>query len=111
MHDIDFRVRCADRCCEVLPDEPILAECIVEELLCRVLSTLFEVVLVDDVSLTFPPASAHQDSTIMLALHAQGCNPFPLPTLANLDCMIEDRLSCALVELFGSLHVERFAVR
>jgi hypothetical protein len=105
MHSIDFRIRCSDRCCEVLPDDTTLAECVVEELFYRVLSTFFDVVIIDEVSITFPP----QDSTITLLLRAQGYDPFPLPALANLDCMIEDRLSCALVELFGSLHVESFA--
>lgn len=111
MHEIDFCVRCPDRCCEMLPDNPVLAECIVEDLLCRELSTLFEVVLVDDVSISFPSARSSRDEPITLTLRAQGCDPFPLPALTNLDCVIEGRLSCALVELFGSLNVERCAVR
>ena len=111
MHDIAMQIRCSNRYCEVLPDDVTMAECAVEELLSRVLLTFFEVVCVKDVSLTFWPASADQASSITISLQAQGYDPLPSLTLDYLDCAIVEQVSRALVELFGSLNVERFAMR
>lgn len=108
MHDIAMLIQCPDSGCEVLAEDLVMAECMVEELVSQVLSTLFQVVLIEHVSLTFSPGSANQQALITLSLHALGCES--LPTMALLAYTIEERLSCALVELFGSLNVERFAV-
>jgi hypothetical protein len=111
MHDIAIRVRCSNRYCEVLPDDVPMAECAVEELLSRVLLTFFEVVLVRDVSLMFWSASNDQESSIAISLQAEGYDPLPDLGLDYLDCAIVEQVSHALAELFGSLHVERFAMR
>lgn len=111
MHDIDVRIRCLNRYCEVLPEHVTLAECLLEELLSRVLTAFFEVVLIGDVTLAFWPASLGQTSSITLGLRAQGYNLLSPQSLDALDHAIRERLLAALVELFGSLRVERFAVR
>lgn len=110
MHDndryaIDLLVRCSKRYCEVLPEDVTMAECVVEELSYRVLATFFDVVFIDNVTVTFPP---DRDAPITISLQAQGFDP--LLVLEHLDCTIEEKLSCALVELFDSLNVERFAL-
>lgn len=102
---IDLLVHCARRYCEVLTDDVIMAECVVEDLFARVLATLFEVVCIEDVSVAFP---AHHAEPITISLRAQGLEPSP--ALEHLDCTIEEKLTCALAELFDSLNVERFAV-
>ncbi len=110
MHDIAMTVQCPDRWCEILPNDLTIAEYLVEELVAHVLSTLFQVVLIEDISLISLPVPVHQGALITLSLHALGGDPLP-PVVRDLfDCTIEERLSCALVEIFGSLHVERFAV-
>jgi hypothetical protein len=111
MHDIAIRIRCSSRYCEVLSDDVPMAECAVEELLSRVLLTFFEVVLVRDVSLMFWPASDDQEASIAISLQAEGYDPLPDLGLDYLDCAIVEQVSHALTELFGSLHVERFAMR
>lgn len=110
MHDIAMLIQCPERRCEIQPGERALTECLIEELISCVLSTLFQVVLIEDVSLVLPATPVHQETQITLSLHALGYEP--LSTIApNLfDYVVEDRLSCALIELFGSLHVQRFAV-
>jgi hypothetical protein len=110
MHDIAMLIQYPDHWCEVISDDLAAAECLVEELVSHVLSTLFQVVLIEDVSLLFPHPHAHQDALTTLSLHALGCDPLPLVAHKRLDYIIEERLSRALVELFGSLNVERFAV-
>lgn len=111
MHDIDVRIRCPNRYCEVLPENVILAECLLEELLYRVLATFFEVVFIGDVALAFWPASIGQSSSITIGLRAQGYSLLSPLSLDVLDRAIRERLLGALVELFGSLRVERFALR
>lgn len=111
MHDIAMRIRCTNQYCEVPPDDPHLAECVVEELLAHVLLTFFEVVSVQHVSLTLQPAPIAQPASISLSLQAQGYNPLPACATDYLDCALVEHISRALTELFGSLNVERFALQ
>lgn len=112
MHDIAMLIRCPARRCEIQPGDLALAECLVEELVSNVLTALFQVVVIEDVSLILPVSHTHTDpdAPIKLSLHAQGYDPLPKVPARLLDYIIEEHLSCALIELFGSLHVERFAV-
>lgn len=110
MHTISMLIQYPERWCEVLPDNLATTECLVEELVSLVLSTLFQVVLIEEVTLLFPPSHTQQNELIKLSLHAQGGDPLPLISHNHLASIIEERLSCALVELFGSLSVEGFAV-
>ncbi len=110
MHDIAMLIQCPEHWCEIQPGERALAECLVEELIACVLSTLFQVVLIEDVSLILPAYSVHQETLVTLSLHALGYDPLTTVARNLFDYIIEERLSSALIELFGSLHVERFAV-
>ena len=110
MHNIDLLARCSKRYCEVLPDDIIMAECMVEELFGRVLSEFFEVVLIGDVSLSFWPAFDTQSSPIAVSLRAQGCDPLSQQGSDYLGSTIEEQLAGALSELFGSFCVERFSM-
>lgn len=107
---IDVLFQSPDRFCEVWSGDIPTGECAVEEMASLALLTIFDTVLIEDVSVTFPPAHARPDSPIAIAIRAQGCDPLPMVDLAHLDCAIEDRLACAMVELFGSLNVERCTV-
>jgi hypothetical protein len=110
MSEIDIILRCTDRFCEVTADNITEAECAVEEMTSLALLEIFEHVLVEDVTVRFSPSSVWQEAEIMLAIHAQGIQPLPSIDVATLDCTIEDRLLCVLIELFGTLNVERCAV-
>jgi hypothetical protein len=111
MHEIDVRVRCSGRYCEVLPEKAILGECMLEELLYRVLAPFFEVVFIEDVTLAFWPAAEEQTPAITISLHAQGHELLSARSLDYLAWTIKGRLTQALAELFGSPYMERFAVR
>lgn len=110
MHDIDLLARCSKRYCEVLPDDIIMAECMVEELFGRVLCKFFDVVLIGDVSLSFWPTSGTQPSPIAVSLRAQGYDPLSRQNSNYLEIAIAEQLSGALSELFGSFNVEHFAM-
>ena len=105
---IDAFFQCLDHYCEV---DPCTSEPMVEELVSLALTTLFESVLVQEVSVIFPPASVSSDSFISVLIRAQSCEPLPTIDCMHLDCVIEDCLSNTLRELFGSLEVKRCLVR
>jgi hypothetical protein len=111
MHDIDLLVQCFNRYREVLSDDVTTAECMIEELFAGVLSTFFEFVVIERVALTFWPTSFSSASAITLFLRAQGEQLLLPIAVEHLDCAVEERLLCTLGELFGSLNVERFALR
>jgi hypothetical protein len=110
MHDIAMIVQCPDRWCEILPTDLGRAEYLVEELVAHVLSTLFQVVLIEDISLGVQSVHVEQDALITLSLHVLGCDPLSSATCDLFTDTIETRLSGALGEIFGLLHVQRFAV-
>ncbi len=111
MHEIDVRVRCSSRHCEVLPENAILGECILEELLYRVLTPFFEVVFIEDVTLAFWPAAWGQSPAMTVSLRAQGHELLSARSLDYLAWIIKKRLTQALAELFSSPYLERFVVR
>lgn len=110
MHDIDLLARCSKHYCEVLPDDISMAECMVEDLFGRVLSQFFEVVLIGSVSLSFGSARDTQSSPLAITLRAQGYDPLSAQNCDYLGYAIQEQLSGALSELFGSFCVERFSM-
>lgn len=110
VHDIDVLLRCGDRFCEVPSTNIPLAELVVEERASLELITLFEEVRMGNVSVTFQAATAESEAEIVISIRAYAYGPLPSLDLAHLDCAVEDRLSCSLIELFGMLSVERCAV-
>ena len=66
---IDLSIRCPKRRCEVLLDDLTTAESLVEELFAQVLTTFFETVFIDDVTLKLSP---EREIPITITLRAQG---------------------------------------
>lgn len=100
-YTIDLAINCPKRRCEVMLDNMTTAECLVEDLCSQALTSLFDTVLIDDVSIKF---NEDREVPISIALRAQGIEP--LRTTQNLDIIIEEKLTCALAEIFDTLHVE-----
>lgn len=110
MHEIDVRVRCSNRHCELVPENALLGECVLEELLYRVLAPFFDVIFIEDVTLAFWPTASGQVPTTTIALRAQGHDLLSLRSLEHLTRTIEQQLTRALCELLGSPCVERCAI-
>jgi hypothetical protein len=110
IYQIDARFYCPNRFCEVRSDDSASTESVVEELISMALLTLFERIQVENVSVDFPLISTRTDEQILISIQAQGEEPFSGVEPDSLDGMIEDRLSCVLLELFGLLDVERCAI-
>jgi hypothetical protein len=111
MHEIDVRVRCSNRYCELVPENAIMGECVLEELLYRVLAPFFDVIFIEDVTLAFWPTASGQVPATTIALRAQGHDLLSSPSLDHLTWTIKERLTQALTELLGSPYVERCAIR
>lgn len=101
--EINVVFHCSSRFCDIPSNDPIMAEQAVEELASLTLIALFERVVIHAVSVTFSDANEQ----VVLSIHAQGQEPLFEVDLAHLDRTIEERLSRALSELFGMLHVGR----
>jgi hypothetical protein len=100
-YTIDLAINCPKRRCEVMLDDVTTAECLVEDLCSQTLISLFDTVLMDEVSITF---NESREAPISIVLRAQGIEP--LRSTQNLDIIIEEKLTCALTEIFDTLHVE-----
>ncbi len=105
--------QCYNKFFEVSPDEPDLAELIVEDAVCRVLLDLFGVGTVEDVSIEFPPKLRMGLRYCAIQIVAQcACQRFSqLPrTQEHIKMAIEKNLTSLLRELFGVVSVESVIV-
>lgn len=107
-HEIDILFQCPDRCCEIQSSDPAMGEQIIEELVSLALTDLFKKVIIQEITLTFPQPFADVEDLITISIRATGIGP--LHTYINLDCVVESCLGSVLLELFGSLDVERCIV-
>jgi hypothetical protein len=109
-NEINVLFHCIDRFCEVPLDDSIAAENVVEPLVRLTLRNIFMSINNLNVSITLPSGPVSADAPVAISIHAQGSGPL-LPINSHfLDCAVEDRLACALLELFGTLDVKRCAV-
>jgi hypothetical protein len=104
-YDIDLSITCPRRHSELVLDDIATTECVIEELSALALNTLFDTVWIKNVDVTVAP---EREAPFTIVLRAQGIEP--LSKAKNLDMLIEDKLTCALSELFDALHVEHCAV-
>ncbi|HVU69525.1 MAG TPA: hypothetical protein VHD63_20490 [Ktedonobacteraceae bacterium] len=102
---IDLSIICPNGHSEIILDNRITAECQLEDILAQRLTTFFDTVQVDEVSIQ---RGTGPNAPITITLRAQGFEP--LIRTPHLDLVIEEKLTCALSEFFDSLHVERCAV-
>ncbi len=110
MNEIKLIFQCPNNCCEVLAEEPDSTRSFVKDLSLQALYTLFEVVHLGQVSVTFPLNHADREAPIIISIHAH-CDRLLLPIdPANLDCAVEGHVAGALIEIFGTLDVDHAIV-
>ena len=91
---IDLAITCPGRRCEILLNDISSAECLVEDMCSQVLiDDIFAVVQIDEVSITL---GANRQAPMTIILRAQGFEA--LHTTANLDLLVEEKLSRALAQ-------------
>lgn len=104
-YNIDFSITCPKRHSELMLNDLTTSECLIEELSAFALTTLFEQVWIKNVEVSVAPG---RETPVKIALLAQGITPLLADN--DMDMLIEDKLTCALAELFDTLHVEHCAV-
>lgn len=110
---IQIRILCSDRFFEVLPDDVESTEFTLEDLIGRILLDLFEMVIVERVTISFASNSQTGQQLFSIGIHAQ-CSDKSFPwlpeELEHMELAVEDIVSCALVELFGTVIVDKIAI-
>lgn len=120
MHDIALRFRCPAsplRCYVVSPAEITQAEMMVEYRAGLALNPLFDVVYIDEVSLSYPalqttcssaPCADEETEPLFILIRAKGDCPIPLVSAAGVDRIAKEQVRQALGDLFGALEYEPF---
>src|SRR5579864_4923934 len=109
MYVLNIHIHCVDRFIEVLPEALGTAEMVVEHLISQVLLALFDTVIVEDISI-LPSGQARHQAYYLLQIAAQcadTCAPAATFHLDDLELTIEGKICCVLLELFGTVHLEK----
>jgi hypothetical protein len=113
MFQVQIDAECADTHIEVLPSEVETTEFMIEELVGQLLLEHFDEVVVDEVTIHFSPRSPEGQlhCTIHLRAHCLGKSSLAISgELEQVTLVVEERMSSALVELFGTVHVGRVTI-
>ena len=113
MFQVHIDAECIDTHIEVLPGEVETAECMIEELVGQLLLEHFDEVVVDEVTIHFSPRSpeGQHHCTIHLRAHCLGKSSLAISgALEQVTLVVEARMSSALVELFGTVHMGQVAI-
>lgn len=102
---IDLLINCPRGHSELAPGNILAGEMLVEELCGQALGDLFETVWIEDVTITFVPGRAAPTTIEIRARSFEVLCP-----VENIDCAVEEKLSCVLAELVEALSVQRCAV-
>lgn len=114
MYLFNMFVQCTDRFLEVLPEELEMTKLAVEHLINQVLHELFGAVVLEHVAVRLCSQWLERQSWYAIDISAQ-CSNISIPWLSNhLDTMeltLEGKISCVLIELFGTVYVDRISVK
>ena len=113
MFQVHIDAECSDTHIEVLPSEVETAEFMIEELVGQLLLEHFDEVVVDEVTIHFSPRSPEGQHycTIRLRAHCLGKSSLAISgALEQVTLVVEERMSSALVELFGTVHMGQVAI-
>ena len=113
MLSIHTHMTCSDRFQEILPEEREETELTIRELVSRALLRHFEVVFVVEVSVQFSPDELPGQHICAIYIHVQcpASEKPPRPRdIERMELVVENAISCALVELLGSVNVESVVI-
>lgn len=107
---IQMDVQCTARFFEILPDLPENAACAVEDLVSQILLAHFDEVTMDEVTLEFVDRPLPEQAYCFIHLEASCSRKSSSLSLSELELVVEERSCFALIELFGTVSVERIAI-
>jgi hypothetical protein len=105
--------QCSSDFNEVLPSNRAITELAVEDMIGHILLEQFESVLVDDVSTSFFNLSGTKHHCV-LQIYATCIDTARSSTLYNMEFtefVLEDRIGCVLMELFGTINIDTIEIR
>ena len=101
IHLIAIRLRCLDSYAEIIVGEPDTIECLVESLISVILIDHFDTVKMEEVAVRFMYDADEEQCVWKLGVTALGTTSSSEHSLDMLELVLEDRICCLLVELFG----------
>ena len=110
MYNIEICMSYAEKYCEVLPDDVYSTKMILADLIRSILLGLFREVKIDRISLQ---VESHWSESRLIQIRARCAErtfPSTAQQLEQIELVLEDRVSCALVQLLGIVEVERVTI-
>lgn len=111
MHKLHMSMRCYERFVEMFPENVAEAEVMIEHLLSHILLEFFEAIVIDEVSITLPSDGEQEASVVIRAQCESMSAPFLACDEEFLELSLEGSISCALVELLGTVGVDELTIR
>lgn len=113
MYNVQIHIQCVERFSEILLDDKANTEDLFEDLIRHILLEFFVVAIIDRISIHCLPDSAEGLKLFFLQMTARCASAtYPLlpEELMDLELLLEDRMSCALLELVGRVDVENVSI-
>ena len=114
MYIIQIYMECVEKFSEILPNDLEYAELVVEDLVSHILLDFFTEAIIDEVSISFSSDSLKEQQPSFIRIYAQCSNRISqlLPNdVENMELALEASLSCVLVELLGSVNVNKVEIK
>ena len=114
MYIIQIYMECVEKFSEILPNDVEYAELVVEDLVSHILLDFFTEAIIDEVSISFSSDSLKEQQPSFIRINAQCSNRISqlLPNdVENMELALEASLSCVLVELLGSVNVNKVEIK
>ena len=114
MRHIQIIARCYGKCGELFPGEKEPADLFLEGFVSCLLLDFFEVVLIEDVTITFVPIpEMEQRQYCAISIEAYG-DLLPLVTgmynVESTELALESKISSAFMEIFEIVHIEQVTI-
>jgi hypothetical protein len=113
MYRITMDVLCLDGYSEVLPNDGENTELVVEDLVSLILLDIFGIVTVEGVKATYTLATERHQSYCVLQIRVTSpieAIEFSQDMPEGVEARVEDAISCALIELFNTVLINRLVV-
>jgi hypothetical protein len=111
------KITCIDSYSEVIADDSDTLECLIESLISVILADHFDRVIMEEVIVQFTPGAQHEESQWNIHMTASGTTSAfsskqhvsvftQQQQLEGLEFVVEDKVSCGLLELFSVILVD-----
>lgn len=111
MRKMQMAISCYEPFVEMLSDDLRSAELTIEQLACHILLEFFEKVAIDEVRIVLPSDTQQEASVVIRARCESMSAPFLACDEQFVELSLEGSISCALVELLGTIGVDEVTIK